>query len=216
MLNLNKVIEVGSLRYIGHHYNALLPSETVIAGKTIQSISKTIRLPCYRYGRYQIKNVFIAHDSKKIAYVFVNPSYRNYRKVFLEVVNNIPNEFHVDHILSKSIAKLFGYKYVLLCMIPKKVNVKHGYFEKVKNVLEEESPEICYSDNRVFDKVLSRNPTSRREKKELLKGYMPTSVPTYGLTLKQKGFWNYAFGFNNIDMKRLIKKTRQIELKEKL
>src|SRR5690349_4072516 len=104
MLNFEKVIEKGSLRWIGENYDSLLPEKTVIAGKSIESISKAINLNSYRFGKFNPKNIFIAHDSNKIFYVFVNPLYKNYRTVFKKVFGSIPDNLHIDHALSRNLA----------------------------------------------------------------------------------------------------------------
>lgn len=210
MLNVEKVIEKGSLRWIGQNFESLSPDRTVIAGKSLESISKAINLPCYRFQRFNIKNIFVAHDSEKLLYVFVNPHYSNYRKAFIKLIGRIPGNYHIDHVLSRSLAVHFGYDYVLLCIIPGKVNSKHGRYERIKVTWDKEVPEVCYSDDRVFNKILSRNPAARQKKDVLLSGYNPSVVPTYGLTLNQKGIWNAAFGFDLVDMQALIKKTHTI------
>jgi hypothetical protein len=42
MTNLKKIIDEGSLRWIGQEFEGLFPSRTVIAGKTIESIRKAV------------------------------------------------------------------------------------------------------------------------------------------------------------------------------
>ena len=206
MIDLKKVIEPGSLRWLGQTYKGLPPHKTVIAGKEISNIALAIGLPCYRFKRFNVKNIFVIHDSKKIAYVFVNPKYKYYRKAFKEVIGNIPHKFDVDHVLSKSLANHLGYNYVLLGIVPFKVNIRHGRFEKIKINIDD-VPKICYPDDRIFDKILSRNPTARRSKDELLKGYTPQAILKSGLTLKQAGIWNSTFAFDSIDIQTLISKT---------
>jgi hypothetical protein len=207
MLSLEKVLEKGSLRWIGQNYEGLFPEKTVIAGKSIKAISKAINLPCYTFGRCKKENVFIAHDSDKIFYVFVNPKYHGYRKAFQNAAGRIPSGFHVDHTLSRNLANHLGYQYVLLCMIPQNVNSSHGRFEKIKIELPNSVPEVCYSDDRIYNKILSRYATSRQTKNQLLNGYTPEASPSHGLTLKQKGLWNSSFGFDIMDMQSLLKKT---------
>jgi hypothetical protein len=211
MINLVKIIEKGSLRWIGQNYEGLFPDKTVIAGKSIQSISEAINLPCYRFKKINQNNLFIAHDSSMIFYVYVNPKYTSYRKAFAEVIGGIPNGYHVDHILSRNLAKYFQYNYVLLCVIPGLVNSRHGYYEKIKVQFSDSVPDICYSDDRIYDKILARNPTARRPKENIISGYKPKSIVNYGLTLKQKGIWNSAFGFDMVDMKSLIDNTSIIK-----
>lgn len=207
-----KIIEPGSLRWLGQNYNGLYPHETVVAGIGIKDISEAINLPCYKFKNLNIENIFIAHDSKGIFYIYVNPRYKNYRNSYREIVGDVPYKFHVDHVLSKSLAVYWGYNYVLLCVIPGKVNSKHGYIESKKAAfISMKIPKVCYADERVFHKILSRNPTARQDYDKIKGGYIPTALTNYGLSLKQKGIWNSAFAFDTIDMKALISRTTKIE-----
>ncbi|QHL87938.1 hypothetical protein GU926_11045 [Nibribacter ruber] len=210
VLDCEKVLEVGSPRWIGRNFPSLAPNQTVIAGKSMESISKAINMPCFKFGRLSIKNVFVAHDSNKLCYVYVNPNYRNYRKAFQKIIGEIQTGVHVDHVLSRSLARHFGYPYVLLCIIPGKVNSRHGYFESIKANLVGDSPEVCYSDDRVYDKILARNPTARRKKDVLLSGYTPEAKPENGLALNQQGLWSAALGLDKLNMETLIEKTFKI------
>ena len=213
MINLEKKIEKGSYRWLGKEYKGIIPQKLVIAGNNIKDIAEANNFTSYRIGRYNTKNVFMVFNGENIFYVYVNPKYRNYRNAFQRIVNEIPNDFHVDHILSRNLAKHFKFSYVLLCMIPKEVNMKHGYIEKKKIPLDliENLPQICYSDDRIFDKILSRNPLSRKQFDEIRNGYNPKLTPNYGLTLKQKGIWNRAFGFDTIDKTTTLASIKPID-----
>jgi len=212
MIILEKKTEKGSLRFLGKEYDGLRPQKLVIAGNTIKNIAEGNNLTSYKIGKYSTKNVFMLFNGENIFYVYVNPKYRNYRNVFKKIINKIHKGFHVDHILSRNLAKHFRFNYVLLCIIPEKVNMKHGSVEKIKISLDliVDFPQICYSDDRIFDKILSRNPLARRQFVEIRKGYNPNSKPNYGLTLKQKGIWNRAFGFDTFD-KTIIPNIKRIE-----
>lgn len=213
MFNLNKVNKEGSLRWLAENYDSLPPSKTVIAGITANDIVSAIEFSYYKIKGIKLQNAFVAYNNDKIFYVYVNPSYKNYRRLFLSIVSTIPKGFHVDHILSRNLARHAGYNYVLLCMIPKRVNLKHSSFEK-KRVHREASlliPTVCYADNRIFDKILSRNPTARRSKETVTKGYVLESIPEFGLALNQKGIWNTAFGFHQINEENLLKRISKIE-----
>jgi hypothetical protein len=211
MINLEKKIEKGSFRYLGQEHDGLTPQKLVIAGNNIIDIAKANNLTSYKIGRYNTKNVFMLFDRESIFYVYVNPNYRNYRNAFKKIINLIPKDFHVDHILSRNLAKHFKFNYVLLCVIPKKVNMKHGSIEKIKGSLYSiiDFPQVCYSDDRIFDKILSRNPLARKQFIEIRDGYNSKSKPNYGLTLKQKGIWNRAFGFDRLD-KTILANIKQI------
>ncbi|WP_143055619.1 hypothetical protein [Flavobacterium terrigena] len=64
-------------------------------------------------------------------------------------------------------------------------------------------PSLCYMDDRIFHKVLSRKSTARQKFEAIKSGYSPESTPNYGLTLKQKGIWNTAFGLYKSKIKFL-------------
>ena len=204
MLDLTKKIEKGTYRWLGENYDSLFPNKTVIAGNSIIAILSALNYSGFKFGRYDTKNVVIAHNDKDIFYLFVNPHYKLYRKVFKKLIGDIPTGFHVDHILSKNLAKHFGYNYVLLCLIPNIVNIRHGAFEKERLEYTVTPPEVCYSDDRIYHKVLSRNPTARQKREEITP-YQPQKNNSYGLTLKQRGVWNSAFGFDKIDKPSLMK-----------
>ena len=198
-VSLEKVLEVGSLRWLGEDYDSLCPQKTVIAGKSIRSICMAMGYRCNQYGNHRTKNLFIASGGNEMFYMYVNPRYRNYRKVFEEIFN-IPIGFHVDHVFGRRIAEYYKYKYVVLCMIQGNVNIKHGGFEKLSyqkgsiyNPID-----VCYCDNRIYNKILSRNPRARCLETDLLNGFNPENIVSYGLTLKQKGLWNMAFGFGAV------------------
>ncbi len=207
VLNLEKVLEEGSLRWIGERYDGLNPHDLVIAGMSITSIAESIGFKTYKIGRFKIEYAFAAIGDEQIIYIYVNPHFKNYRAVFRKIVGQIPDGYDIDHVLAKNLAKYFNYKYVLLCMVPSSINRRHGGYERKKIPKEElpNVPEICFLDNRIFDKVLFRNPKARQTLDFLLKRYDPESLPDYGLTLKQKGIWNTSFGFHLID-KDLIDK----------
>ena len=41
------------------------------------------------------------------------------------------------------------------------------------------------------------------KEEDLIVGFSPIKSPTYGLTLKQKGLWNTAFGFDKAQKEHL-------------
>lgn len=211
MLNLNKILDKGSLRWIGENFDSFLPPKTIIAGNSIKDISIESGFKAFQLGRCNPKNVFLIYDENDIFYIYVSPRYRNYRNIFKSVISAIPNGYHVDHVLSKSLAIYFNYQYVLLCMIPDRVNVKHGHYEKRRFNFPNgfTVPKTCLSDDRIYDKILSRNPHARKAKK-LIDIYSPLAIPGHGLTLKQRGIWNSAFGFDKVKKADLISKLQLI------
>lgn len=213
-INLEKIIEPGSLRWLGQNYNSLSPQQTVIAGKSIKAIADALGYTCYQIGRINIKNAFVAYNSKDIFYIYVSPTYTNYRNIFKRIINGIDDRHHIDHVLAKNLAVHLQYRYVMICMVQDKVNIKHGRFEKIKQRLDtaSEVPDVCYADDRIFDKIMSRNPMARRTLEDIITGYKYDSSPTSGLTLKQAGIWNSAFGFDKIDKTSVVTKLKEINL----
>lgn len=204
-LNLTKIIAEDSLRGIGENYNGLTPQQTVIGGNNIFDISDAMHMKCYRIGRVSIKNAFVLYDGSDIFYVYVNPNYTGYRKLFLRFIEKIPEDYHIDHILAKNLAGYYIYNYVLVCMLPGIVNREHGSIEKKKMQMDSTTivPSLCCMDNRIFHKVLSRKSTARQTWEDIQEGYSPKATPNFGLTLKQKGLWNSAFGFYKSKIKLL-------------
>jgi hypothetical protein len=195
-LSLIKNITKDSLRGIGRDYPGLSPQQTIIAGNSHKEISKTTNLKSFKIGRVSLSNAFALFDENKVFYIYVSPKYKGYRSLFKKIITEIPKKHHVDHLLSRNLASHFDYKYVLLCVIPDKVNIKHGRFEKIKFNFNGSPPSVVYFDERIYEKLLARNPTARLLREQLLGGYNPTSTPKHGLTLKQKGVWNSNFGFH--------------------
>lgn len=215
-MNLEKRIEKGTLKWIGNNFPSVCPLKMVIAGKSIKDISNALNCSSYQIGRVNVQNAFIAFNGNSVFYLFVNPRYKSYRKLFERVIGIIPLGYQVDHVLSKNLATHFNYKYVALCIIPAIVNIKHGNIEKKRMEINSinQLPNICYSDTRIFDKILSRNPYSRRAKHEINAAYNPKSLCNYGLTLKQKGIWNAAFGLERIEKEKLIKLLKPLTIGE--
>ncbi|SFD61922.1 hypothetical protein [Flavobacterium phragmitis] len=215
-LSVEKIITNDSLRGLGQNFNGKNPQETAIAGNDIFEIKQAMNLTAYKIGKININNAFLLSDKKDIFYLYVNAKYRNYRKLFLRFINEIPTNYHVDHILARTQASHYNYKYVLICMLPKIINIKHGRIEKIKMSLENLNnlPSICFMDDRIYNKILLRSPTARQNFEQIKSGFFPTSSPKYGLTLKQKGIWNSSFGFYKSKINALFESgiLKKIEL----
>lgn len=66
----------------------------------------------------------LLHATKQVWIDVDNPSYRRlYEKIFPEI--NLKG-FHVDHIFSKKLAKIYGFKYVRLLHILGEFNIENG------------------------------------------------------------------------------------------
>ncbi|CAM4391935.1 hypothetical protein [Flavobacterium terrigena] len=132
-LEPEKLIAEDSLRGIGKIYSSRTPQQTVIGGNNIFEISNAMHFKSYKIGRVNIKNAFVLYDEKDIFYIYVNPNYKDYRKLFLRFIDKIPEDYHIDHILAKNLAGHYIYNYVLVCMLPGVVNREHGRIEKKRN-----------------------------------------------------------------------------------
>ncbi|WP_321494165.1 hypothetical protein [uncultured Desulfobacter sp.] len=197
MVNLTKLLKEGELRWIGKNYPGLYPKNLPIASKGLNDFSEVTGFRVYKFGRFKTENAIILHGGRKYFYAYVNPTYKGYRGFFKKLIHTTQQEFDVDHVLSRNLAKKLEYKYVLLSIIPCKVNRKHGNFEK--KILNIPSPNICFADERIYNKVLSRNPLARLDDSDFKKGFNPNQKPKYGLTLKQAGLWSSAFGLHLIN-----------------
>ena len=207
-LSLTKVNPENSLRWIGEKYIGLIPQELPIASRSYEALSKETDFSVYRFGKYNVKNAIVLNNETNVFYLFVNPYYKRYRNFFLKVVNQIKSELDVDHVLSRNLAKKLGYNYVLLSAIPQKVNRKHGVYEV--NIKHFSQSDVCYADERIFNKILGRNPLARLKKEDIKEGYSSSAKPKYGLTLKQKGQWNSAFHLHQIQNTELKSKLKKI------
>lgn len=196
MIQLRKNLEFRSLRWIGKQYLGLSPRELPIATQNISELEKSIGGESYGLGRYKPSNAILLKVNE-LYYAYVNPKYSGYRGFFKSFIKQIPNGHDVDHVLARNIAKKLNYSYVLICAIPGKVN-------KVFNG-------VCFSDERIYNKVLSRSPLVRSNKQLLLRGFSTKAKPQYGLTLSQRGLWNSAFCFHMIDFNNVEKRTKYLK-----
>jgi hypothetical protein len=207
---LIKVNEVGSLRWIGENFNSLPPNQTIIGGNSIEEISRGMKISAYKLGKFNQNNAFLLFTTRLI-YIYVNPKYKGYRDFVKEIIK-VPSKYDVDHFLSKKIAISNNVKYVMIGVVPEKINRKHGNYEKASfdSAGDTNSEKIFYCNRRIYNKILSRNSKARIDEIDLKKGYDLKSKPEYGLSLKQKGRWNYSLGLNLIDFDNVSKRIKLI------
>jgi hypothetical protein len=198
MFNFVKINQVGSLRSHGEMPSGIPPHKLPIAGKKHQPILSAMKCKGFKIKGISVKNAFVAHGGNWIYYLFVRPKYTLYRKLAKLRYGNVDLNQDVDHILARNLAQNLGFNYILLCLVSKKVNRSHGYFEKYfqKPAPRFLSSQVCYLDNRIFDKILDRRAKTRRTVDFPYRGYGVQNKIDLGLTLKQKGIWNISFGFH--------------------
>lgn len=213
MVDLKKHIEPGSLRHKGLLASGLAPTELPIAGKSRESILSAMRCDGFAVGRVSPANAFVARAGEAIHYLFVRPEYGGYRRIAQARFGGIPAGYDVDHVHARNLAAQFGYQYVLVVLVPLRVNRQHGLYEQIRSKLEEGQviPEVCFADERIFDKILQRSPRSRRSEESLRKGYDPHAPARFGLTLKQRGLWNRSFGFDRVPSEEFTRKLKPLD-----
>ena len=198
VINIKKTIEPGSLRDLGARPSGLAPHCLPIAGKSCQAILTAMGCEGFAISRISTRNAFVVRKSESIYYLFVRPLYTGYRRVAALRFGGIPPEHDVDHIFAKNLAGKFGYSYVLVALVPERVNRLHGFYEQFFQLpaASEDVPGVCFADVRIFDKALGRNSKVRRPDVNLRQGYNLQDRVSFGLTLKQQGIWNLTFGFS--------------------
>jgi len=212
-ISLKKSILPGTWRYLGQRYPNIVPRVVPIAGREPKVIAQALNGELYQIGRYQTRNAFLV-IKEGARFLYVRPSYSGYRKVASKVFSEVDWKVDYDHALSRRIAKAAkpAYEYVLLLRVPPSVNRQHGHFEKKDN-LDVSNPNLCFADDRIFDKWLGRAPLSRNRNLDVLSGYSQKNITSYGLTLKQRGRWAYAIGMgdSDLDMDNLKKSNKSLE-----
>lgn len=200
MLNLTKKIEPGTWRYLGLRCPPISPIDVPIAGVSIEAICGVIKGDCYRIGRINPRNAFII-EKGAARFLYVRPNYTNYRTVARRVFPIKQWSVDFDHALAKNICNKANlpFAYVLMLRVSPRINRQHGSLEKL-NQLSGSQPNVCFADDRILDKWLGRSPYSRMRSPHIMAGYSYSNPTTFGLTLKQKGFWAYAIGMEDYDL----------------
>lgn len=200
MLNLTKIIEPGSWRYLGLRCPSIPPGEVPIAGASMEAIKDRLKGDCYRIGRINPRDAFVV-VKENARFLYVRPTYRNYRHAALKVFPKTQWGVDFDHALAKNICRKATppFQYVLMLRVPPSVNRRHGQLEKL-NQLRGVRPDVCFADDRILDKWLGRSPWSRTRSSAVMAGYSYTNRIDLGLTLKQRGVWAYAIGIDDNDL----------------
>jgi len=192
--NLVKVIEPDSLRGRGLAFSGLGPSGLPIATQSRGALLSATHCRAFQLGRRSVDDVVVLREGTHGCYVYVRPDYRYHRRIARLRFGEIPDGFDVDHVHARGLAVQHGFKYVLLTLVPDRINRLHGSYERPPALPRADVPAVVFADRRMLDKILRFNTKVRRNigSKEYV--YEPQKLSGDGLTLKQAGLWNIAFG----------------------
>src|SRR4051812_27231270 len=118
VIDLKKYIDPNSLRGKGSLPSGFNPGQVPIAGKSRDVILSTMGCEGFAIAGISVDNAFVVRDGEYIFYLFVRPEYRRYRRVATLRFGFIPTEYDVDHVNARNLAAHYGYRYVLLVIIP--------------------------------------------------------------------------------------------------
>src|SRR6185369_11537941 len=130
MIDLVKRIPLDSLRGAGSVFTGLGPAQLPIAARTRQALLLTPGCEAFRIEGIQVDDVVVLREGTYGYYVFVRPDYTAYRKIARLRFGDLPSGYDVDHLHARKLAGHLGYRYVLLAVIPLKINRLHGQYER--------------------------------------------------------------------------------------
>ncbi|HKE55158.1 MAG TPA: hypothetical protein VKB46_00595 [Pyrinomonadaceae bacterium] len=198
MVDLKKDIKPDSLRGKGLLPSGIAPGNLPIAGRSRESILAAMRCEAFAIGRISPENAFVVRHSESVYYLFLRPEYKGYRRVAALRFGGIPPEHDIDHVHARNLAAHYGYRYVLVVLLPESINRLHGIYEQhLKDIKPTDKiPDVCFADVRIFDKLLGRDPKVRRLLGSKEYAYDTKDRVDLTLALNQSGRWNIAFGFD--------------------
>ena len=194
VLDLNKINERGTWRFVGQRVQSLQPQSIPIAGKSMELIAHALGGSIYQVRRVHTRNAFVV-KAGILSLLYVRPDYRGYRRTARLVFAPCSWKVDYDHSLSRNLACRLGYAYALLLRVAPRTNRSHGHLERQLQV-SDEVPHICFADDRIRGKWIGRSAS------RLLtppRAYSPHQVTKYGLTLRQAGQWGFAMGVEDDD-----------------
>jgi len=213
VVDLKKYIDPDSLRGKGLWPSGFDPGQVPIAGKSRDVILSAMECEGFAIGGVSADNAFVVLSRDSTIYLFARPEYSNYRRVASLRFGHIPRKHDVDHVHSRNLATHYGYRYVLVALLPQRPNRQHGsLFEKQLKEIEtgDDVPEVCFPDDRIVDKILQRNSEVRRRLISDQYAYDPKKRTELGLTLKQRGLWNMALGFDRRAPEKFVASLRPL------
>jgi hypothetical protein len=121
-----------------------------IAGQSLEQICNYVGETCFRIGDVRIDNAFVIEQGF-FRLMYVKPAYVGYGRTAESVFGVTPRKIDYDHTLSRNLAKLLGYRYVLLIRVTPGVNRSHGLFKR-RIIRHGAVAELCFPDRRILDK----------------------------------------------------------------
>lgn len=191
-IDLAKVIERGSYRWIGQLIRGLSSSDIPIGGSGIRPIIRHTGGTAYRIGQIGLHNAFVI-DRPPLRLLYVRPAYTGYRFAAGKVFTALPRKVDYDHALGRRTAIELGFAYVLLIRLSPSANRSHGPFEKGEPVTGLNLHKLCFADRRIMDKWLGRRPHHMSGPGRVAPFRLGMTA-AFGMTLKQAGVWGYAMG----------------------
>jgi hypothetical protein len=196
---LKKNIPPESLRGDGGIQRGVEAHKLVAAGHSAYLIAEALAGRAYSIGRINAHRAFCVEASDTY-YLYVHYAYQGYRMLFRRFYSAIPAGFDIDHVFSRTLAARIGVPYLLLAAVAKSANRSHASAERRglapcgRLYLGKTFP----LDERMFHKVMGRRVGVRHRLEVVRAGYVMGSKHDYGLTLKQRGIWNIAFGIDRV------------------
>jgi len=199
LISLEKNIAPESLRGIGGIQRGIDAHRLVAAGHRAHLIAEALGGRAYSIGRVKASNAFCVKAADTY-YIYVHHAYQGYRTLFRRFFKSIPAGCDIDHVFSRTLAGRIGVPYLLLAAVPKSANRSHASAERRglapcdRIYLGKTFP----LDERMFHKVMGRRLGIRQSVEAVRAGYVMGSQHDFGLTLKQRGTWNIAFGIDMV------------------
>lgn len=197
-LDLTKIYQPGTWRYLGVRAKGRSVGDIPIAAKSISSILQRVKGRVMRVGSVHIRNAVII-ESAPFRLLYVRPKYSAYRTVAERVFKPCAWQVDYDHVLGRKTAHALGYAYVLLARILPRTNRQHGRFER-PYVPESATPDTCFADDRIRDKIINR-PIHYWRKRSVDERYDAQHGEAPGLALNQLGKWAFALGVEDEDFR---------------
>ncbi|MCF3641573.1 hypothetical protein LXM94_16495 [Rhizobium sp. TRM95111] len=194
-VNLAKIVEPGSLRWIGQRLEGLAGLDIPVGASDMRAVALHLGGEIYRIGGINLRNAFVV-ERGPLRLVYVRPTYSGYRFAARRVFKSTPWAVDYDHVLARNIAIRFGVGYVLLIRLPPRANRSHGPHEKPALRRGVNLRKLLFADRRILDKWLGR-PVRPLPDMSRCRPYSPQAPQAFALTLKQLGAWGFAMGMED-------------------
>lgn len=198
-VSLSKKIDRHSNRGISAIFDGFDISSIPIAAYKLSSIMSTINGHAFQIKGIELRNAAVIVSGPH-RLLYVRPDYKGYRqaaaRIFPEGASLLASgRLDIDHVLGKAMCEEVGYEYVLAIRIHRRANRSHGHLEKRCNIRPGLAPSVCYADRRMIDKIIGRS--ANLVNGDESKIYDPSIRELHDLTMKQRGKFIFAFGFQD-------------------